>query len=157
MTPHPSSDGDPGQGPVASLLVPLFGLKLLIPNAVVAEVKPFQPPAPVTGGPAWLLGEIQWQGHTTPLLTFEKADGKPEPDYNDQAALIILRCVEGGGQYALLAQQRPIPIRADRDNLRLMAPRQADHPLVECYVSIDGEHAAIPDLDALEALLDELR
>ena len=66
----------PEQNDIRGVLVAIAGARLLLPNATIAEVLSFAPPAPIEGeAPEWLLGRIRWRGWQVPLIAFSRLAG----------------------------------------------------------------------------------
>jgi membrane-associated phospholipid phosphatase len=53
---------------VASLLIPLDGELLLVPNVTVAEIVPISRVEPRADAPEWYLGDFSWREQTVPLF-----------------------------------------------------------------------------------------
>ena len=60
------------------VLVPRRDTTALLPNVAVAEVLSARPLQPVAGGPAWLLGNLDWRGYRVPVLALEALAGGDE-------------------------------------------------------------------------------
>ena len=56
---------------IASLLIPMIGKPLLVPNVAVAEIVGWEQPEKAEGSPDWLLGEVEWRGVTLPVVSLE--------------------------------------------------------------------------------------
>lgn len=142
-------------GPVLNaLLLPLAGCQLLVPQLVVAELVDFQSPRPLAGMPDGVLGEIRWREQPVPLLSFEVACGAPAC-YPARARIAVLNALAGqpGRPFiALLLQGIP---RALRVSGRLPAAPRPPGLLEQAVALVDGQPVAIPDLRALERLLEE--
>ncbi|MET0331534.1 MAG: chemotaxis protein CheW, partial [Dyella sp.] len=76
---------------IRCVLVPVGTLRLLLPNASVAEVITMPLPEPVPGAPDWLLGRIAWRGWRMPLLSFGKLAGAAEPDREEGRRVAVLK------------------------------------------------------------------
>lgn len=144
---------------VRSLVIPLHGMALLLPNAMVAEVATLGEIRPAGPGPAWLLGRINWRGLTLPLVAFERLAGGPECDVGRRSRAVVLNTLNGSRELpfvALLSQGIPRLVLATESALR-PADEEAALEGVLCRVRVAGSEMLIPDIDRIEALLEEQR
>src|SRR5690625_6739340 len=70
---------------LASLLIPIEGELLLVPNVSVSEIVPLGRVEQISDGPQWLLGNYQWRERPVPLLSFEAINGGARPAAGAQA------------------------------------------------------------------------
>jgi chemosensory pili system protein ChpC len=71
---------------IRCVLVPVSNLRLLLPNATVAEVITYSKPEPVADAPEWLLGRIAWRGWRVPLVSFAQLTGSEAGDADPASA-----------------------------------------------------------------------
>lgn len=141
---------------VRSLIIPLSGTTLILPNTAVAEVADYQAPQPIGAAPGWLLGMLQWRGRSIPLLTFEQFVGLPAGAAGVHARIIVCNTLGGNVTLpfvALLAQGIP---RLTGVKAEVLEPTEHDGPeqeAVAARVRFMGQEAMIPDLDAIERML----
>ena len=143
---------------IRSLFIPVDGANLLLPNAAVAEVVPYSEPEAVANGPDWLLGKVSWRNQVIPLISFEVAAGGERPDPNSRSRITVLNGITGNPKlrfYAVLTQDIPSLMKIDNS---VIAPgsEEAPNAAVLSHVMINGEPAQIPNLDALETLLQKV-
>lgn len=140
---------------IASLLIPMVGRPLLLPNVAVAEIVPWQEPQPLDGKPQWLLGEINWRGVNIPVLALELMN---DPELDDAARGNRLAVLNGVGQskrdfYAISVQGIPRLVRVFPDELG-NEQDASEERAYDLHVQVSGERAVIPDLAAVERELD---
>ena len=144
----------PGQVPneVPSLMVPLQGRPLLVPNLAVAEIVPFNAPVPVPGKPQWFLGHIMWRGVKIPVVSLVQLRGDDE-ELPPEARIAVFNGLGGTVPfYGVVTHGIP----------RLVRVRGADveatdgmyTPVDDAFVAVGGELAIIPNLEQLEAMID---
>ena len=144
---------------IRCVLVPVGNLRLLLPNATVAEVITLPTPEPVEGAPAWLLGRIAWRGWRVPLLTFRSLAGASEGDSEQAVRVAVLKALGGHAELpfvAVITQGFP---RLTTLNAELIIPTHDGAPLppgVRAQVLVRDDVAVIPDLEGIEAELVEL-
>lgn len=146
---------DSGAGSVRSLLIPVHGKSLVVPNVAVAEVIPRQATTPVGKAPAWLLGAIGWRGMTIPVISYEASRGDAILPPDAESQLAIINTVKAGGVpfYALLTRGIPRLRTVDDESLQ---ENDADRNIRQgelCRATLDGAPVVVPDLEGLENLI----
>lgn len=141
---------------VRTLIIPLAGRNLLLPNVAVAEVIPYLRPRTVEGAPDWLLGAINWRGLTIPLISFDRLHGQAHADVMAQARIAVFNSVRADntlGFYAVVAAGIPQLKRVNADALQDVPGVMAAGLLAQ--VQVGDIQAVIPDLAALESVVTE--
>lgn len=143
-----------------SLLVPLNQERLLLPRACVAEVIRYAPLQAEARGPGWLRGSIQWNERSVPVISFEELAGLTPSEPGGRTRIAILNGITGllpGGCFGLIAEGFPQLVQLNREVLQ-PAARHAwpENGPVLCQVRMINEYPLIPDLEAIERLLDEV-
>lgn len=136
---------------VRTMLIPLQGLTLMLPNALVAEVVGYYPPDKLKGAPNWLLGKAQWRGVYLPLISFERLIGTKFSSPGHKARILVLYglkpWIERLPYYALLVTEVPRLQRATAETLELL---DAEPSIGLTNKVKAGEREVwIPDLDFL--------
>jgi chemosensory pili system protein ChpC len=144
---------------IRCVLVPAGDLRLLLPNATVAEVITLPTPEPVAGAPDWLLGRIAWRGWRVPLVSFTQLAGAGEGDPDLAVRVAVLKALGGNPELpfiAVLTQGFP---RLTTLNSELIIPTHdgtALPPGVRAHVLVRDDMAVIPDLEMIERELGNL-
>lgn len=140
---------------ISSLLLPVNGRNLLLPNTSVAEIIDYVPPVPVQGAPDWFLGHVQWRGVRLPVLSFDAANGSEAGPASARARIAILNTIGPQRQrlpfLAIVTQGIPRLIKVQEEEISRQdgeQPGQAE----QVRVRISGEEATIPNLEFLESL-----
>ncbi|TAL89579.1 MAG: chemotaxis protein CheW [Rhodanobacter sp.] len=150
---------DPLPREIRCVLVPVGDLRLLLPNATIAEVITLSTPAPVAGAPPWLLGRIAWRGWRVPLVSFTRLAGSIEADIELTVRVAVLKALGGDPRLpfiAVLTQGFP---RLTTLNAELIIPTHDGKELpagVRAHVLVRDDIAMIPDLEWIEATLLDL-
>lgn len=142
------------QDTVRTLIIPLQGHNLLLPNVAIAEVIPYIRPRAVEGGPDWLLGAISWRGLTIPLISFDRLHGRTGGDALVQARIAVFNSVRAGsplGFYAVVTAGIPQLKRVNGETLQEASGTAADGILAQ--VQVGDIQAVVPDLSALESVV----
>jgi len=140
---------------IRSVLVPLSGGHILIPNATVAEVVGYSEPEPVQGAPEWLLGTFLWRGWQVPLISFANLTESSATESVENARLCITKSLIGNERMpyiAILAQGFPRLTTVTDDNLTEV-PLEAKPIAAAGKVIVDSTEAIVPDLDRLGHLV----
>jgi chemosensory pili system protein ChpC len=140
-----------------SLLVPLSDDRLIVPRACVAEVVRFSKTSSREGAEQWMMGSINWNGRSLPVVSFEGAIGKDIPVVTGRTRVVVFFANTGQlktGFFGILTQGFPQLVRVNREVLKLEAkdgwPKQA--PIL-CRVRMINEFPMIPDLEKIEAMI----
>ncbi|MBW8373575.1 chemotaxis protein CheW [Stenotrophomonas maltophilia] len=132
--------------------------RVLLPNATVAEMMSKVPVETVPDAPAWLVGQIAWHGWDVPLLSFARLSGQGDEPVVTNNKVVVLKALGGNPRrpyFALLTQTFPQLIAVPRDGLLADASEETLPQGVHMRVLLGEQSALLPDLDALEAALDE--
>lgn len=144
---------------IRCVLVPVGNLRLLLPNATVAEVITQSRPEPMANAPQWLLGRIAWRGWRVPLVSFTLLAGAEAGDAALSVRVAVLKALGGDPKLpfiAILTQGFP---RLTTLNAELIIPTHdgsALPPGVRAQVLVRDDVAVIPDLEWIEAELLDL-
>jgi len=144
---------------IRCVLVPVGQLRLLLPNATVAEVITLPTTEPVEGAPEWLLGRIAWRGWRVPLLSFTRLAGAEEGDAELSMRVAVLKALGGNPKLPFIAVVTQGFPRLTTLNAELIIPTHDGSPLppgVRAQVLVRDDVAVIPDLEGIEEQLTEL-
>lgn len=137
---------------VASLLIPLQGQTILLPNVTVAEIIPAAPIQHVENAPLWYLGNFHWRELTVPLLSLEALNGEAAPSIHNRARFAVLNTTGLHSDLpfiAILTQGLPRLARVSEDEIS--AREDAENRRYDLmHVSWAGEYTLIPDITAIE-------
>ena len=144
---------------VRSLWVPLEEASLLVPNVAIAEVINYQPLDLVQDGPEWLLGRLRWRNQDLPVVSMEQLLGLNPPQSGRGARITVFNTVKPDTIlpfFAAVTAGIPRLLYADADSLgaSLCGDRNFPPTVADC-VELDSAQALIPDLEAIQALLEE--
>jgi chemosensory pili system protein ChpC len=141
---------------IRCVLVPVGNLRLLLPNATVAEVITLPTPEPVDGAPDWLLGRIAWRGWRVPLVAFTRLAGAQEGDTDLAVRVAVLKALSGNPRLPFVAVVTQGFPRLTTLNAELVIPTHDGKPLppgVKAQVLVRDDVAVIPDLEGIETEL----
>ena len=145
------------QNDIRGVLVAITGARLLLPNATIAEVLSFAPPAPIEGeAPEWLLGRIRWRGWQVPLIAFSRLADIASEQGGLGTKVVVLKALGGADAkmpyFAMLTQGFPRLVTVSHDRL-LHEPDENLPQGVHARVWLNEDEAFIPNLEAIEAMI----
>ena len=143
-----------------SLLVPLYQARLIVPRSCVSEIVRFTPPqGRGSGAPDWFRGFVNWNNLEVPVVSIEELCAMPsiEPAGRTRIAVFNgLSDVLGGRVFGVLTEGFPQLVRVNRDVMEAHDEQSwPDGAPIICQIRMINEYPFIPDLDALEALVQE--
>jgi chemosensory pili system protein ChpC len=145
---------------VRSVLIPLHGLQLLLPNAVIAEVIAYQQPEPVEKGkPDWLVGTLLWRGVIIPVVSFEGMLGDRVVLPGHRGRIMVMNTLNQNQKVThigLLVQAIPSLVRVSAENIIPLNTDDELDALVKQQVELDLNSALIPDMDEIERQVTEV-
>ncbi|MBI5041472.1 MAG: CheW domain-containing protein [Gammaproteobacteria bacterium] len=144
------------QDSIRTLIVPLQGRNLLLPNVAVAEVVPYLRPRAIDAAPDWLLGAISWRGLNIPLISYDRLQGTHNEGALGQVRIAVINTVQPNGglqYYALVTAGIPQLKRVNTESIQELSADAGDGLLSQ--VQIGDIEAVIPDLNALESVVAE--
>jgi chemosensory pili system protein ChpC len=137
---------------VASLLIPLQGQTILLPNVTVAEIIPAASVQAIENSPNWYLGNFQWRELTVPLLSLEALNGDTVSSMNSRARFAVLNTTGLHSDLpfiAIITQGLPRLARVSEDEIRVREDSE-NRRYDLMHVSWAGEYTLIPDITAIE-------
>jgi chemosensory pili system protein ChpC len=137
---------------VASLLIPLQGHTILLPNVTVAEIVPVSQVQLIANAPDWYIGNCLWRELTVPVLSLETLNGDNKPGMNARARFAVLNTTGLHTDLpfiAILTQGLPRLARVSEDEIsELENAENRTYDLM--HVSWAGELTVIPNIAAIE-------
>lgn len=153
--------GSDGAAPIdiRGVLVQVAGARLLLPNATIAEVLSYAPPAPIANAPRWLLGQIRWRGWNLPMIAFGELSGLAREPGGLGSKVVVLKALSAASRlpyFAMLTQGFPRLVTVSASGLYLQSRDDEVMPLgVQARVRLNDDAALLPDLEAVEAMIGE--
>lgn len=133
---------------VPSLMVPLVGRPLLVPNLAVAEIVPFEAPVFAAGKPSWFLGHMPWRGVNIPVISVTRLRGEDE-EIPPDARIAVFNGVGGTLPfYGVITHGIPRLVRVRAQDIESTDGMYT--PMDDAFVAVGGELAIIPNLLQIE-------
>ena len=139
------------------LIVPLRERLLLLPNVAVAELVGYRLSEEASGGPDWFLGRTLWRDQPVPMVDLDLLMGEAAAIPQVQPRTLILNAIGGTpGVHFIALRVWGIPRARKLQRADLTATAGAtEWTLQQVSLSDEPEDLLIPDLQALERVLDQ--
>jgi chemosensory pili system protein ChpC len=137
---------------LATLLIPVNGKQLVLPNVTVAEIISYQQPEPKDDTPDWFLGHISWRNMPIPLVSFETINDEPFTSQSRQRRVAVLNGLVDEQRLpfcAIVTEGVPRLMRVMSDEVAIDTDVNKG-PGEVSRVLVNGEKAAIPDVDYIQ-------
>ena len=138
------------------VVIQVAGGRLMLPNAVIAEILSVADPEPIEDAPDWLLGRIRWRGWQVPLVSFSTLAGIGAHDESLRGQRVLVLKTLGGDArlpyFAMLTQGFPRLVTVSP----AMLVEEPDAQLgegVAAAVRYQDEEVLVPDMDSIEQRL----
>ena len=140
---------------LATLLIPVNGKQLVLPNVSVAEIISYVEPKQKDDVPAWYLGTFQWRNIEVPLISFEAINEEPFISQSRNRRIAVLNGLVDKDRLPFCGivtkgvprLMRVIPDEVAVDDNATVGSAELSRVLVS------GEGAAIPDVDFIQQQL----
>ena len=144
---------------IRCVLIPSAGVRLLLPNAAVAEVITLAGVEPVDDAPEWLVGRIAWRGWRIPLVSFDHVAALAGEVPGQATRVAVLKALGNRPEMPYIAVLTHGFPRLTTLNAELLLPTHDGHDLpfgVRARVLVRDDTAIVPDLEQLEDTLLEM-
>lgn len=140
------------------LMLPVNKEILILPNAAVAEIIPYQQMDSAENAPDWFLGYLNWRDRRLPVVSIEAASNGETGKIHKNCRIAILNTLNGNSQLpyiAIIMQGLPSLQIVKPDTLKTVDENH-ERPSIRASVNINGTDALIPDIDDLENRIKQL-
>lgn len=138
---------------LATLLIPLNGKQLVLPNVTVAEIIPYVQPEVQEGDlPNWYLGNISWRGIQVPVVSFEAINEEPFQSQSRNRRIAVLNGLVDSVKLpfcGVIAESVPRLMRIQPSEIINDDDTEAG-PAELGHVIVNGEQAVIPNVDFIQ-------
>lgn len=145
----------PAVNQIATLLIPVSGKHLVLPNVNVAEIIPYREPSPEEDVPTWYLGRLAWRATEVPLISFEAINDEPFAGRGRNRRIAILNNVTGDPTLpfcGIVTEGLPRLLRLLAEEI-IEDPDFQPGPAELARVLVNGERASIPDVAYMQQQL----
>jgi chemosensory pili system protein ChpC len=139
---------------IRSVLIPLTEDALLLPHSALIEIIPERDIRQLDGSPEWVVGEIEWNNETMPLLSIETATGSEKHQQSKRSRLIVLAFLTKNNRYNYLAIRAtgvPKLVQLVPDALEAKESHGIGSKFVNFYGTLNNQSVILPNMAELEA------
>ena len=133
--------------------------KLLMPEAALAEVVPIKNIINVANKPSWMLGYLDWRGHSVPLISFEAIGGVRMPSLSTgkvKAAVLFSIGEDSSVPYlSILVQNEPVTIKVKEEDI-VTNTEGTENPAISDRVMMSDDDYSIMNLEKLEKMVKDI-
>ncbi|ARN73711.1 chemotaxis protein CheW [Oceanicoccus sagamiensis] len=137
---------------LATLLIPMSGKQLVLPNVSVAEIIPYIEPQADDDKPDWYLGAFNWRNTDVPLVSFEAMNGESSGGQGKDRRIAVLNGLVDNQRLPFCGivtegvprLMRIMPDEVSADEGATKGPSELSS------VMVSGEKAVIPDVDFIQ-------
>lgn len=140
---------------LVTMLIPVRGKQLLVPNVTVAEIIHLAPIRSVDDVPTWFTGLIAWRDCQIPVISFEAINDEPFVSVNPDMRVAVFNGTADPQRlpfYGVTTQGMPRLLRLTAEEIGVnddVVTGAAEAGSVHAA----GESASIPDIDYIEERL----
>lgn len=135
---------------IRSVLIPITGHTLLLPNATVAEVITYTQPDSFEDAPSWVLGRVTWRGWRVPVVSISMLGRWAGSEQTSGAKIAVLKGLGGNADMpfmAIVTQGFPRLVTVNPESMMNQESAGHDQPGPE-----SAPEAPEPELPAAEPL-----
>jgi len=144
------------------LLITVQGGQVILPNSLVVEVLPFATPLRIEAAPHWVVGAMLWHNLTTPLISLGRWIFGVAPGADINSRIIIVNTLGADSRlprFGILGTAAPRPLNVQRQDIDQdleIAEAERQRPGILNWARYQDQSVLIPDMDAIEAVLQPL-
>ncbi|MBS0589667.1 MAG: chemotaxis protein CheW [Proteobacteria bacterium] len=138
---------------IHAVLIPVGGSRVLLPNAIVAEIASLDNIETIDNAPSWLLGRIPWRDHEVPVVSFSGLTGTGAKEDLRLARVAVLRTLDGRSKLphiGFISQGLPRLTMVTPDLLVRTDDGEQLASGIGAHVLVRSDQAVIPDLHWIE-------
>lgn len=146
---------------IRGVFIPVGDTRLLLPNAVVAEIIDYRESADDKDLTEhdWWRGLVPWRQHKLPLVAFDVLLGD-EFTLPRRARIVVCNALSDDAQedfIGIVSAGIPRMVMVRQANLEVLPFEEGDETRpIAARIRFNDQDALIPDMDRLEALVEEI-
>jgi len=132
--------------------------KVLLPNAIIAEVVSYQQLSHLDNSPSWLLGNINWRGYDLPVICYDSLSTGKVISKESKGRVAVIKSlgdIEKMPYFALLVNGVPRLQLVTQGDLQVHESEENDSNAIASKVTIQDEMSEIPNIRFIEYVLDK--
>lgn len=145
---------------IRGIMIPVTKEKrVLLPNAIIAEVVSYSGLRDVEGAPDWLLGNINWRGYEIPVLCYNSLTTGGRTDRNNSGRVVVIKSLgnqENLPYFAMLVDGVPRLQLITQGDLQVHEGVENESNAIASKVTVQDEMSEIPNIRFIEHVLGEI-
>ena len=141
---------------VYGVIIDLAEATLILPNSAVLEVMGQDALKTRSGGQPWILGELEFELDTIPVISLEGLWNQTIPELGRRSRIVLLKAPNRDERIAIMAQSYPLIVTLNEVALKSlpMDDEQARDNVLS-RVQVANRQAWIPDVDTLVSVVNK--
>jgi chemosensory pili system protein ChpC len=142
---------------VRGIMIPVAkDRKVLLPNAIIAEVVSYQDIEKIDGSPNWLLGNFNWRGYKIPVVNYDTLARGTISAMKDKGRVAVIKAlgdIEHMPYFAIVVSGVPRLQLVTQGDLQVHESDQDISNAIASRVTIQDEMSEIPNIRYIEHVL----
>ncbi len=130
--------------------------KVLLPNAIIAEVVSYKELEPIEGSPNWLFGNINWRGYELPVICYNSLSTDTSTTSRKEGRVAVIKAlgnIEKMPYFAMIVSGVPRLQLVTQGDLQVHQTDEDDNNAIASKVTIQDEMSEIPNIRFIEYVL----
>jgi len=131
--------------------------KVLLPNAIIAEVVSYKKLQPVENSPNWLFGKINWRGYDIPVICYSSLSTGVHSTKSELGRVAVIKAlgdIEKMPYFAMVVSGVPRLQLVTQGDLQVHQTDENENNAIASRVTIQDEMSEIPNIRFIEHVLD---
>lgn len=130
--------------------------KVLLPNAIIAEVVSYKKLKSIDSSPNWLLGEMNWRGYDLPVICYNSLSTGIHSTFEKKGRVAVIKSlgnIEKMPYFAMLVSGVPRLQLVTQGDLQVHQTDENENNAIASRVTIQDEMSEIPNIRFIEHVL----
>lgn len=145
---------------IRGILIPITEeKKVLLPNALIAEVVSYQDINNIDNSPNWLVGNFNWRGYDIPIISYNSLVTGKATDHKEKGRVVIIKAlgsVESLPYFSMIVNGVPRLQLVTQGDLQVHESEENESNAIASKVTIQDEMSDIPNIRFIEHILDKV-
>lgn len=130
--------------------------KVLLPNAIIAEVISCNQLNAIANAPDWLMGSFNWRGYEIPVICYETLAKGSNPDRAKVTRVAVIKAlgdIEVMPYFAMVVEGVPRLQLITQGDLQVHESEENESNAIASKVTVHDEMSEIPNIRYIEHVL----
>lgn len=142
---------------VRGIMIPVAkDRRVLLPNAIIAEVISYQDVQKVIGSPNWLLGNFNWRGYNVPIVNYDTLITGRNVHHEQTGRVAVIKAlgdIDHMPYFAIVVNGVPRLQLVTQGDLQVHESEGENSNAIASRVTIQDEMSEIPNIRFIEHVL----